>query len=342
MRLFPIITTLTLLPTLLHSQQAASPPDAATSAQGSASTARFPWSEQIPDHIRDQYIDTDQFIDEPRSEWRDKLKKLITPIVRDTHTARDAALRVSSQIKQLTGVDYSTDRRHPSMSPLETLESKKATCTGLSILYAAALRSVDIPARLVGVRSWNHTAGNHTWTEVWVDGGWQMLELGEKSFNTPWVMEAIGMLDPSKPQQRVLAITSLKRPAESEQPYFQIPWNRFNKSLKAEDVSQRYIKLARAWYQKQGLDANTQRLLINISPRQAEPSSMQLVDESGSVIDSGKLPSLTDDMRKMLTLKLPRDKSKSYYLVFPNGEKLKVEPTDSPTQVLRYFIEAKS
>ncbi len=336
MRLHFIIATLSLCPALLHSQQVT------PQTRAYAKSESFPWSAKIPDDIRHQYIDTNKFIDEPSSPWRDRLRELIIPLIRDTKSAREAALLISSQFKELTGVDYSTNRRHPSMSPVETLESKRATCTGLSILYAAALRSVDIPSRLVGVRSWNHVPGNHTWTEVWLDGDWQMLELGEKNFNTPWVMEAVGMLDPSKPHQRVLAITSNKRPEKSQHPYFQIPWNRFNKSLEAEDVSQRYQRLARAWYKKEGLDDdNTQRLFINLLPPRKVDGVVKLVDADGRIIDSGALPGPTDDVRKLLTLKLPRDNTKSYYLLFPNDEKVRVEPTDAPTQVLRFHFQAK-
>jgi hypothetical protein len=44
-----------------------------------------------------------------------------------------------------------------------------ASCTGLSILYLDALRSVGVPARLVGTPAWHgkYKDGNHNWVPGW-------------------------------------------------------------------------------------------------------------------------------------------------------------------------------
>ncbi len=346
MRIFiPTILLSVATTPYLYSQQATTAPAAAPSTTHEVQSlypAAFPWSHHIPESIREQYIEPNQMLDEPTSAWRSELKDIITPLVKDCKDAREAALLISTKIKEVTGVDYSTKRIRPNMSPIETLRTKRASCTGLSILYAAALRSVDIPSRIVGVETWNHVPGNHTWTEVWLNGEWQMLEMGEKHFNTGWVMEAVGMLDTSKPRQRVLATTGKIRDMKSKAPHFQVPWNRLNKSLEAQDVSDRYIALANAWYEKQGLDPNMQRILVDVLPQRPQKEFVKLVDSKGKVIDSGQLPTPQDDMRKMLPLNLPRTKGKTYYLIFPHGEKIKVTPTDAPTQVLRFYIQRRS
>lgn len=69
---------------------------------------------------------------------------------------------------------------------------------------------MGIPARMAGVLTWNHVRGNHNWVEAWCDGEWKMLEYNEKDFNTPWVMSAISMLDPRKPENAIYA-TSWKK-----------------------------------------------------------------------------------------------------------------------------------
>jgi hypothetical protein len=52
--------------------------------------------------------------------------------------------------------------------------------TGLRIFLIDALRSVGIPARLVGTPAWNNDPrnGNHNWVEVWVDSisEWQFIQ----------------------------------------------------------------------------------------------------------------------------------------------------------------------
>ena len=54
--------------------------------------------------------------------------------------------------------------------------------TGISILYIDALRTLGIPARLVGTPAWNGnvTNGNHNWVEVWLgtddSAGWKFIE----------------------------------------------------------------------------------------------------------------------------------------------------------------------
>ena len=57
-----------------------------------------------------------------------------------------------------------------------------ASCTGVSILYIDALRTLGIPARLVGTPGWNGNVanGNHNWVEVWLGNddseGWKFIE----------------------------------------------------------------------------------------------------------------------------------------------------------------------
>ncbi len=314
--------------------------DTVPAEQLAAASTSYPWSAKIPEDIRKQYIEPQQMLNEPASVWRDQLAAIVHPLIKDCKTEKEAALLIAKNIGKLTGVYYSTARTRACMNPLESLEQKKASCTGLSILFAAALRSVDIPSRVAGVVSWNHVRGNHTWTEVWLDGKWEMLEMGESDFNTGWVMDAVGMLDSKNPYQRVLAITGKTRDDASDAPHFYLPWDMNNKSIEAEDVSARYQQLARAWYEKNGLAADQQRLLIDILPRTNEEIIIKLVNGKGEVLGSGPAPKPEDDMREMLRLSLPRDKSQDCSLLFPDGSKMKIAPSDAPTQVIRLQKQA--
>ena len=289
--------------------------------------ADFPWSSQVPADIAAASLHQDTVLDEIPCNWRPQLTPIVEPLVKDCTTAREAVLRIAAELSRVTGVYYSTERRKHNMNALEALAEKKVSCTGQSILLVCALRSVGIPARAVGVFTWNHIRGNHTWAEAWFDGAWHMIEFNERDFNTPWVLDNIGMLDSTHPAQRIKAAT----------PHGNAHWappSPLFTPLPAEDVTERYRDLALRWYQQNGQDANTQRLLLDISPRTSTGYIAELLDAAGKTIDSAKLPTTADDMRYLARLSLPRQgqftlRIKGYTKRFP------VSASDSAVQILQ-------
>ncbi len=258
--------------------------------------------EQPPAEIRAAALAPERVLDELPCDWRPVLEPIFRPVIRDCRSTREAVLTIASRLGELTGVYYDTGRRKPNMNALEALAEKKVSCTGQSILLVCALRSVGIPARAVGIGTWNHVQGNHTWVETWFDGGWHMVEANEKDFNTPWVMEAIGMLDPSRPQQRVFAVQ------EGGSFCFPAPWN-LSAPVAAEDVTERYLALARKWYAQNGVPEDCQRLLVDVRPRFLLPRAIQLEDEAGVLLARSYLPTPRDDMRQFARILLPRNKN---------------------------------
>ena len=289
--------------------------------------ADFPWSDQAPADIAAASLHQDTVLDEIPCDWRPQLTPIVEPLVRDCTTAREAVLRIAAELSRVTGVHYSTERRKHNMNALEALAEKKVSCTGQSILLVCALRSVGIPARAVGVFTWNHIRGNHTWAEAWFDGAWHMIEFNERDFNTPWVLDNIGMLDSTHPAQRIKAAT----------PHGNAHWappSPLFTPLPAEDVTERYRDLALRWYQKNGQDANSQRLMLDIRPRTSASLIVELLDAAGKTIDSARLPTTSDDVRYMARLSLPRQgqfslRIKGYTRRFP------VRASDSAVQMLQ-------
>ncbi len=256
------------------------------------------WGEDIPAPIRAAALEADAVLDETPCDWRPVLTPLFRPVVANCASVREATLAIASQLGALTDVRYDTSRRHPCMNALEALAEKKVSCTGNSILLVCALRSVGIPARAVGVWTWNHVPGNHTWVEAWFEGEWHMVEAHEKAFNTPWVMAAIGMLHPA---QRVLAA----QPGGTHR--FPTVWNP-EAGIGAEDVTARYHALARSWYAQHGVPEDCQKLMVDILPRSAQPRTLLLEDEQGRELARATLPTTQDDMRQFATLLRPRAK----------------------------------
>ncbi len=291
----------------------------------------YPWSNAAPAEITAAAVVPDTVVDEIPCDWRPVLTPLISPLVQDCTTAREAVLAISTSLGKATGAYYSMERSKHNMNVLETLREKKISCTGQSILLVCALRSVGIPARAVGIHTWNHIEGNHTWAEAWFDGAWHMIEMGEHDFNTPWVMEYIGMLNPRHPFQRVLAAA----------PNGSTSWWPCEFAAKeglanfpAEDVTEQYMELARRWYATAGIPENTQRILIDLLPRQETAPVVELVNESNDIISSGQLPTTRDDMRYFTRLTLPREGN--HYLRLQGAtERTLLLPTPEPVQIIR-------
>ncbi len=290
----------------------------------------YPWSDAVPAEIAAVSVTPDTVVDEIPCNWRPALTPLVAPLVKDCATAREAVLAIAAGIGKVTGAYYSRERSKHNMNVLETLQEKKISCTGQSILLVCALRSVGIPARAVGVHTWNHIEGNHTWAEAWFDGAWHMIEMGEREFNTPWVMEYIGMLNPRHPFQRILAAspqgntTWWPRDFASKEGFANFP---------AEDVTERYMQLSRSWYATAGIPENTQRILIDLQPRPENAPVVELVNEYGKVIDSGQLPTTRDDMRYMTRLLLPRT-GRHFLRMAGTDIKLPIAPTSPPVRLL--------
>lgn len=284
------------------------------------------WQQEIPDDVRTFYLDNNQVLSETTCDWREPVAAIFEPAVKHCRTAREAVLHIAANMTDLTGTYYSRERRKQDMNALEALAEKKISCTGQTILMVCAFRSVGIPARAVGVPTWNHVRGNHTWPEVWLDGKWQMIEFNEKAFNTGWVMENIGMLNPEHPAQRIVA-----QHPQGEQIF---PVGNFrNTPIAAEDVTERYRELATAWYIAAGLPPNKQRLMLDVHPRTEEKHAVQLVDATGKILEEQLLPTTRDDVRKFATFNLPREGQ--HYLVFPGQVKFPVRATEAPVNILR-------
>lgn len=289
------------------------------------------WEMQVPEDIARDYLHADTVIDEKPCDWREPLAAIFRPAVQHCKSAEEAALFIASHMTHLTGAYYSTERRKPNMNALEALAEKKISCTGQSVLLACALRSVGIPARAVIVLTWGHIRGNHTWTEVWLNGEWKMLEFNEKDFNTPWVMEYIGMLDTARPEQRVYALSP--RSSLKVDFYRHTP-------ICVEDVTERYMTLAAAWYRSADIPADHQRLLVDIQPRPAAPLPIHLETADGTVLATKPSPDAQNDLRYFTPFNLPRSATPHYLRI--GDSRILLHPTSAPAQVLHLRANSPS
>jgi transglutaminase-like putative cysteine protease len=137
---------------------------------------RYTWAKQLPEDVYLYDVLPYHVVDEVRDSWRKELYEMFAPAVDSCSTMYDAICAVNANIPRLTGVDYNTKREKTNQSPRESMRQGMASCTGLAILLVDAYRAVGIPARFAGTASWHDNRGNHSWTEVWLDGKWRVTE----------------------------------------------------------------------------------------------------------------------------------------------------------------------
>ena len=137
---------------------------------------RYTWAKQLPEDVYLYDVLPYHVVDEVRDSWRKELYEMFAPAVDSCNTMYDAICAVNANIPRLTGVDYNTKREKTNQSPRESMRQGMASCTGLAILLVDAYRAVGIPARFAGTASWHDNRGNHSWTEVWLDGKWRVTE----------------------------------------------------------------------------------------------------------------------------------------------------------------------
>lgn len=144
----------------------------------------FEYSDHIPQNIFMEYVLNYANVNEARSNWRPlfwkKLRHLVQPgddIASVVHSANANIWKILAPPDQ--NVIYFKGGSTPLIfDPMSILAFGYASCTGVAILLVNALRTLGVPARLVGTPAWNQKRddGNHNWVEVWSHGEWHFFE----------------------------------------------------------------------------------------------------------------------------------------------------------------------
>ena len=226
---------------------------------------QFVWAQQLPEEVYLCDVLPYAVVDEVRDSWRKELYAIFAPEVEGCATMYDAICAVNANIPRLTGVDYNTLREKTNQSPSESMRQGMASCTGLSILLVDAYRAVGIPARFVGTASWHDNRGNHSWTEVWLDGEWRVTEYYFPSqLDHLWFMPDASK---AKADDRTYAIYATRFAGGND--WFPMVWadededgpiEELPKWVGAENVTQHYIDLAYEQYTRH-LEAGTHTFL---------------------------------------------------------------------------------
>lgn len=211
-------------------------------AQAHQDIAGAPWGSSVPKEIFLNDVLPYACLNERRDQGRPRLRSIAVPLVKDCKSPGEAAQVLNQKLFQIVKVRYSTDRKKPDQSALESMESGVATCSGLSILLVDACRSVGVPARVVGTPLWTNLRGNHTWVEVW-DGDWHFAGAAEPDKNgldRGWFAGDAAKADDSKVEHRIYA-SSFKKTGLA----FPLVWDLNLEWIPAVNVTARYTAAAK-------------------------------------------------------------------------------------------------
>jgi transglutaminase-like putative cysteine protease len=132
-----------------------------------------PWATSIPKSVWLEFVATYSHTNEARTNWRPLLSDSVTSILSSASpapsTIEDAVAAVNANLYNPStsglpnSVVFKSSQTPLIYDPMSTLAYGYASCTGVSILFANALRAAGIPARVAGTPAWNgvYENGNH-------------------------------------------------------------------------------------------------------------------------------------------------------------------------------------
>ncbi len=300
----------------------------------------FPWTKAMDEELFFNDVLPYASMNEAREPFREKFWTMLYPLVKDAKTAREALDTVGRSLMKLTGVEYNTKRNRPHQAPSESIEIGMASCSGLSILLVDALRTIGIPARIVGTPLWVSKEGNHSWVEVYIDGQWYFTEYyPAENLNQGWFLERAGKADKSDPVFWIYA-TSWKPTADSI--HFPMVWAKNDKSVPGVDVTDFYIDLYNA---EQAKRPDGVRVAIKLFEKESggrsssdrAERSLVVVNSKGANVASGTTAGKTADMNDYLVLFLGQNDT--YTINYGEGLSKEVKVGTTPVDVELYLAK---
>ncbi|MDA0802551.1 MAG: transglutaminase-like domain-containing protein [Planctomycetota bacterium] len=201
------------------------------------------WSKDIPVELWLDAVMPYAHVNERRDQWRKDYYERFFATTQAPDSIEQVALALNQLVfKDQNVVYHATKRPKSNQSPYESRDAGYASCTGLSVMLADALRTGGIPARLAGTPLWLEKTGNHTWVEAWDGTMWRPVEaFSEQGFSRPWwaaqaaALAAAGSPDP---MHRLYASGWKHRPS-----HFVQAWSIEDASVPGDDVTAAYANL---------------------------------------------------------------------------------------------------
>lgn len=302
----------------------------------------YPWAKSLPDSVFLNEVLPYAVVDEVRDSWRADFYERFAPCVAGCTTLREAFEAVNRNLRDRVQVDYNTLREKTNQSPAESMRQHMASCTGLSVLLVDALRAVGVPARFAGTAAWHDNRGNHSWTEVWLDGEWRFAEYYYAGLDEAWFLPDAGKASPDDRAHAIYAVSF--RPTGD---WFPMVWSESSREVHAVNVSQRYVDLyavRESEQVKQGTHVWVSFRMFRDARHASESgdrvaANVDVFNADGLQVGGGRTAGPTQDMNDVLKFLL--EKNRSYLFRYTDGAdrpvEMKVEVGDVPVTVDGYW-----
>lgn len=266
-------------------------------------------------------------INESRDEWRKDFRQRFLPLIAGATSPSQAAAMLNQKLFPLVNVRYSTKRAKADQSPVESIKSGLASCTGLSILLIDACRACGIPARFVGTPLWSDNSGNHSWVEVW-DDGWHFTGAAEpngEELDKAWFVGRASTAVRDNAMNAIYAVSFQQTPQS-----FPLVWDRSIDYIRAVNVTDRYTN--QGFKPPEGTTLNMFRVVDEAS-QQRIAAEVNVLDANGESVFKGTSKDERFDANDHLLTYLPSDQE--FTIEIRDGqrvinEKFRSEPRDKP------------
>lgn len=288
----------------------------------------FSWTKTLPDSIFLNEVLPYAVVDETRDSWRKDFYHRFASRVAQCADMRAAIDTINRIIPEVVGVEYNTLREKTNQSPSESIRQGMASCTGLSILLVDAFRSVGIPARFAGTAAWHDNRGNHSWTEVWIDGAWFSTEYYQPpALDKIWFMADAGKSVSGDHTHGIYAV-SFKPTGD----WFPMVWNEQSRDVHGVDVSKRYRDIyaeSTKTIMEQGTHTNVTFMMFRDKQHASDSGDRVKANVdvfcNGMQVGGGSTAGPLQDMNDALNFLLEKGHSYTFSYENSQGEKTSVE-----------------
>lgn len=198
------------------------------------------WAEAVPLEVFLKYVLPYASLTERREGWRRLFFQELAPQAAEAGSLADATHKLNQYIWGRWRIRLKADQQPDVMAPSEVIAAGYASPTSLSVFLVNALRSVGIPARVVGTMQWRMAGGgSHSWVEAWDQGKWSFVDPGEyRPLNDTWFYPYPAQLQvPSSPRHAIIAATY----EQGGHGYFPLPHAPKNQIVPGIDVTRHYL-----------------------------------------------------------------------------------------------------
>lgn len=302
---------------------------------------QYSWAKALPDSIFLNEVLPYVSLNETREGWRKDFYERFGKYVAHCTTIFEAIDSINRNVRDEVLVDYNTKREKPDQSPAESIRQGMASCSGLSILLTDAFRAVGIPSRIAGTPNWHDSRGNHNWCEVWADGKWYFTEYYPNQLNKAWFFADAGKADKNNVEKAIYA-SSFKPTGIS----FPLVWDKNIRYVPAENVTDRYVELYKAYESMIMTDGN--HVTVEVMMFKNNQCTLQSDDRVAANVDvfcgteqvgGGRTAGITQDMNDILKFIL--EKNHTYTFKYSdeagNSKAVDVKIGDRPERVKLYM-----